>query len=369
MSPTRRIFDDEERLEGRFPMSTSRLRVRIHLLLALAICVASAPAVAEERPKTGRAIFAGGCFWCMEKPFEELDGVVSATSGYTGGGTENPTYEDYGGGGHVEAVEILYDPARTSYRQLLEVFWRQIDPTDAGGQFADRGRSYTTAIFYLDEEQKRLAEQSKADLQEKRIFDKAIVTPILPAGPFYRAEERHQDYYKRNPIRYRYYRSRSGRDGFLDSVWGEEREQQKSEGDLRSRLTPLQFRVTQEDATEPPFRNEYWDNKRPGIYVDIVSGEVLFSSLDKFDSGTGWPSFTRPLVPENLVEREDRGLFTLRMEVRSRQADSHLGHVFEDGPPPTGLRYCINSASLRFIALNDLEEEGYGRFLELFQSQ
>jgi peptide methionine sulfoxide reductase msrA/msrB len=350
-------------------VSARRLPVRIHLLLALAVFVASAPVIAKERVETRSAVFAGGCFWCMEKPFEELDGVISATSGYTGGGTENPTYQDYGEGGHLEAVEVVYDPGQISYRELLEVFWRQIDPTDPAGQFADRGRSYTTAIFYLDDEQKRLAEQSKADLEERQVFDKAIVTPIIPVGRFYRAEEHHQDYYKKNPVRYRYYRSRSGRDRFLDSVWGREERKESSPGDLRSRLTPLQFHVTQEDATEPAFRNEYWDNKRPGIYVDIVSGEVLFSSLDKFDSGTGWPSFTKSLASENVVERADRSLFARRTEVRSKQADSHLGHVFEDGPPPTGLRYCINSASLRFIAVSDLEKEGHGQFLELFKEQ
>jgi peptide methionine sulfoxide reductase msrA/msrB len=327
------------------------------------------------------ATFAGGCFWCLEADVLHLPGVLSATSGYTGGHTPAPTYDEVcqGESGHFEAVLARFDPELVDYAALARWFLGRIDPANPGGQFCDHGPQYRTAFFVHDAQQDAAARAALDELNASGVLSAPAATQVLPAGPFHPAEAYHQGYSRTNPRRYQLYRAGCGRDATLARIWGREaaspffrfasklprggRPTPAQAEALRAELGEAAFRVAFEDGTEPPFQNAYWNEHRPGLYVDPVSGAPLFASLHKFDSGTGWPSFTRPIAPGNVTTRDDRTLLMPRTEVRAWHSGIHLGHVFDDGPRESGgRRYCMNSASLRFLPLEELAAAGYGRY-------
>lgn len=339
---------------------------------------------------------AGGCFWCIEGALQGVEGVVSAVSGYAGGSAKEAEYLTVARGttNHREAVQIVYDPKVISTEALLNKFWASIDPVDAGGQFADRGPQYTTAIYYHTDEQKLVAEASKEALGNSGLVSGQVATRIEPFTTFYPAEEYHQDYFLKSADHYNKYKEASGREGFIEETWARDAakeyfEQQEMKRDTPvtetkpkedyeytdaeiqeklAKLTPFEYHVVAEGGTESPFENAYWDNKAAGIYVDIVTGKPLFSSTHKYDSGTGWPSFWRTIDDDSVTLQADNSLFMPRTEVVS--AGGHVGHVFEDGPQEYGgQRFCTNSASLRFVPKEDMEKEGYRKYLYLFEEK
>ncbi len=307
---------------------------------------------------------AGGCFWGTEKYLQGVNGILETEVGYANGNTENPTYEEvcHYNTGHAEAVKVVYENTVIGLPFLLELYYDVINPVSINKQGNDIGSQYRTGIYFVQDEDEAIIRESIDKLQLK--YEQKIAIEVKRVENYYRAEDYHQKYLDKNPQGY----CHIGVDKFekaKKAVDTSKKYTKKSGQELRESLTELQFEVTQNSATEQPFHNEYFDEFREGIYVDITTGEPLFLSDDKFESGCGWPSFSRPIDASLIKDVMDTSFGRIRTEVRSKTGDAHLGHVFEDGPTELGgLRYCINSASLRFIPKESMEQEGYGEYLK-----
>lgn len=309
---------------------------------------------------------AGGCFWGTEKYLSLINGVVGTEVGYANGNTENPSYEDVcrRNTGHAETVKVVYDPEKIELKNLLKLFYKAIDPVAVNRQGNDIGSQYRTGVYYVDKDDEAVIKVSLDELQKE--YSEPLAVEVMELKNYYPAEEYHQKYLDKNPGGYCHIGEAEFHE--LKEAQKDTKFKVKSKMELERTLTEMQYNVTQNNATEPPFDNEYYDNFKEGIYVDITSGEPLFTSKDKFDSGCGWPSFSKPIDEKVIKEKLDLSHGMVRTEVRTANSDSHLGHVFNDGPGELGgLRYCINSASLKFIPVEEMEERGYGDLLYLFE--
>lgn len=325
----------------------------------------------EDRMKQQAELYlAGGCFWGTEQFLRQIDGVVETEVGYANGRGTDPTYEEVctDTTGFAETVRVVYDPRRLSLSLLLQLYFQTIDPTTLNRQGGDVGTQYRTGIYYTDEADVPMIRGEMDKLRKQ--YDRAVMIEVLPLKNFYRAEDYHQDYLEKNPGGYchipqaLFEMARQAN----RATTGVRHYAKKGDDELRKQLTDLQYEVTQHGATERPYQNEYNDEFRPGIYVDVTTGEPLFLSTDKFESGCGWPAFSKPIDRHLLEEKHDSSHGMHRTEVRSAVGNAHLGHVFDDGPRESGgLRYCINSASLRFVPKEQMEREGYGDYIRLIE--
>ncbi len=317
-----------------------------------------------ENQKTIREIYlAGGCFWGVEAYMQRIYGVKDAVSGYANGKTDKTSYQMIGVTDHAETVKVTYDASQISLDKLLQYYFKVIDPTSVNKQGNDRGRQYRTGIYYQGEADKAVIEQAISALQTK--YKNKVQIEVQPLKNYVVAEEYHQDYLQKNPNGYCHIDITQADEPMIDV----KDYPKPSDAELKAKLTPLQYSVTQNKHTERSFSNEYWDNFQPGIYVDVTTGEPVFSSNDKFESGCGWPSFTKPIAKEVVHYQTDNSFNMQRTEVLSRAGNAHLGHVFDDGPRDKGgLRYCINSASIKFIPLAEMEKAGYGDLVRTIKS-